>query len=424
MPLCAEQPVAYSPTVADDHFFIGMQIYMVGGAVRDTLLHRPIKEKDWVVVGATHEDCLKRGWRAVANQMPVYIDPTSKQEYALARKEHKTGIGYRGFTFECTPEISLAEDLLRRDLTINALAMDEHGQLIDPHHFARDIEEKQLRHISDSFIEDPLRVIRLASLYARLYSSGFRISPTTIALIKKMTTHENAQAEFSSLAPVQLWAQLEKSFQSVDPQGFIEVLVDTDVATHLLPEPLHSQESIELLRLSGQQLSDPQERFAIWVHQLNPEEKESFLKRLEVPKAYRTYSEELVRLLPFYQVCLDKPIPSILEIFYDLNAFADPERFYSLTLCCKLIVDFLNRDRFIPQPQKLFLDTMLSCAAQINRKRILRRNIDGTPQMAEEIDKHRCAQMARVHRYYPWSDLSVAKMKIKKSETENKQGGA
>ena len=178
-----------------------MQVYLVGGAVRDQLLQRPVKERDWVVVGATPQQLEQLGYRAVGRDFPVYLHPQTHEEYALARLERKVAPGYRGFTTQFSPEVTLEQDLERRDLTINAMARAEDGTLIDPFGGQRDLEQRQLRHVSAAFVEDPVRIVRVARFIARYASLGFTIAPETLELMRRMV----ADGEVRALVPERLW---------------------------------------------------------------------------------------------------------------------------------------------------------------------------------------------------------------------------
>ncbi|MFP1909172.1 multifunctional CCA addition/repair protein [Lonsdalea quercina] len=209
-----------------------MKIYLVGGAVRDGLLHQPVTERDWVVVGATPETLLTLGYQQVGKDFPVFLHPTSREEYALARTERKSGQGYTGFICNASPDVTLEEDLLRRDLTINAIAQDEDGSLIDPYGGQRDIESKQLRHVSDAFGEDPLRVLRVARFAARYAHLGFKIAPETLALMRQMVD----SGELDSLTPERVWKETEKALGSNSPQVYFERLRDCGALQVLFPE--------------------------------------------------------------------------------------------------------------------------------------------------------------------------------------------
>jgi tRNA nucleotidyltransferase (CCA-adding enzyme) len=197
-----------------------MQTYLVGGAVRDKLLGRPIKDQDWVVVGSTPEHMLAQGYQAVGADFPVFLHPKTKEEYALARIERKTGVGYGGFSCDASSEVSLEDDLLRRDLTINAMAMDDQGDIIDPFNGQQDLRNKLLRHVSAAFIEDPLRVLRVARFAARYHSLGFSIAPETLALMKTIV----ANGELTALSAERVWQETARSLLETHPEVYFENL--------------------------------------------------------------------------------------------------------------------------------------------------------------------------------------------------------
>ncbi|AZK64051.1 multifunctional CCA addition/repair protein [Pectobacterium versatile] len=209
-----------------------MKIYLVGGAVRDSLLGLPVTEKDWVVVGATPENLLAQGYQQVGKDFPVFLHPVSRDEYALARTERKSGKGYTGFVCHAAPDVTLEQDLLRRDLTINAIARTERGDLIDPYHGRRDLESRVLRHVSDAFSEDPLRVLRVARFAARFAHLGFQIAEETMALMQKMA-HEG---ELAYLTPERVWKETEKALGTSSPDVYFQVLRDCGALAVLFPE--------------------------------------------------------------------------------------------------------------------------------------------------------------------------------------------
>ncbi|WP_225182002.1 multifunctional CCA addition/repair protein [Pectobacterium aroidearum] len=209
-----------------------MKIYLVGGAVRDSLLGLPVTEKDWVVVGATPEELLTQGYQQVGKDFPVFLHPVSHDEYALARTERKSGKGYTGFVCHAAPDVTLEQDLLRRDLTINAIARTELGDLIDPYHGRRDLENHVLRHVSDAFSEDPLRVLRVARFAARFAHLGFQIAEETMALMQKMA-HEG---ELAYLTPERVWKETEKALGTSSPDVYFQVLRDCGALAVLFPE--------------------------------------------------------------------------------------------------------------------------------------------------------------------------------------------
>ena len=211
-----------------------MTRYLVGGAVRDKLLQLPVKDRDWVLVGATSKDIeelMETGYQQVGKDFPVFLHPQTKEEYALARKERKTGVGYKGFDFD-TEEVTLEEDLLRRDLTINAIAEAETGELIDPFQGQKDLKQKILRHVSPAFAEDPLRVLRVARFAARYASMGFTIAPETKKLMQQIV---NA-GELQHLSGERVWQEFYKALGEHSPRSFIEVLHETGALQELMPE--------------------------------------------------------------------------------------------------------------------------------------------------------------------------------------------
>ena len=193
-----------------------MEFFLVGGAVRDRLLGLPVKDRDWVVVGATAAALLAQGFRQVGRDFPVFLHPVSNEEYALARQERKSGTGHQGFVFDFAPDVSLEADLLRRDLTINAMAMDDDGRVIDPYGGQADLAARRLRHVSPAFVEDPLRVLRLMRFWARFAPLGFVIAEETLDLCRAMV----AAGELRHLSAERVWAECEKALASAAPQQF------------------------------------------------------------------------------------------------------------------------------------------------------------------------------------------------------------
>jgi tRNA nucleotidyltransferase (CCA-adding enzyme) len=209
-----------------------MRIYKVGGAVRDRLLGRPVTDIDWVVVGASAEAMTALGYKPVGADFPVFLHPESGEEYALARTERKSGRGYGGFTFHASPEVTLEEDLARRDLTINAMAEDQAGDLIDPYHGQRDLEARLLRHVSPAFVEDPMRVLRVARFAARYAPLGFSVAPETLALMRQLAE----SGELQTLTPERSWKEISRALMEERPEVFIQVLRDCGALRELLPE--------------------------------------------------------------------------------------------------------------------------------------------------------------------------------------------
>ncbi|WP_159565692.1 multifunctional CCA addition/repair protein [Budvicia diplopodorum] len=209
-----------------------MKTYLVGGAVRDQLLGLPTHEYDWVVVGATAEEMLAQGYQQVGKDFPVFLHPQTHDEHALARTERKSGTGYTGFTCHAAPDVTLEEDLLRRDLTINAIAKDDDGSLIDPYNGRQDLEQRILRHVSPAFSEDPLRVLRVARFAARFAHLRFTIAPETLNLMKQIVNG----GEIANLTPERVWKESEKALATQSPQAFFQVLRDCGALAVLFPE--------------------------------------------------------------------------------------------------------------------------------------------------------------------------------------------
>ncbi|MGO1061331.1 multifunctional CCA addition/repair protein [Acinetobacter lwoffii] len=209
-----------------------MQVYLVGGAVRDHLLGHPYHEKDYVVVGATPAQMLDLGYQPVGKDFPVFLHPQTKEEYALARTERKSGTGYHGFEFHTDASVTLEQDLIRRDLTINAMAMDDAGQVYDPYGGQQDLEKRTLRHVSDAFVEDPLRVLRIARFAARYTSAGFVIADETLALMQRLTE----SGELNALTPERVWKETSRALSERHADVYFEVLRECGALKVLFPE--------------------------------------------------------------------------------------------------------------------------------------------------------------------------------------------
>lgn len=223
-----------------------MQIFLVGGAVRDRLLSLSVHERDWVVVGSTPEAMLSQDYRQVGKDFPVFIHPDTGEEYALARTERKSGKGHQGFNVFSSPSITLEEDLLRRDLTINAIAEDEHGNLTDPYGGQKDLQNRILRHISPAFSEDPLRVLRVARFAARFWDLGFSIDPTTLALMSAISSSD----ELEQLSKERIWQETKRALETAHPEIYILILSQIGALNKIAPPLAHVLQGKEaLLRL-------------------------------------------------------------------------------------------------------------------------------------------------------------------------------
>lgn len=254
-----------------------MEIYLVGGAVRDELLGRPVTERDWVVVGSTPDEMLARGYRQVGRDFPVFLHPQTNDEYALARTERKTGPGHTGFVVHAGIEVTLEDDLIRRDLTINAMARDANGALIDPFHGNEDLTRRCLRHVSQAFTEDPLRVFRLARFAAQL--PGFSVSKETVSLARQMAE----QNTFDELSAERVWVELHKALASAEPNQFLATLKDV----HALVPWFAELALADRLPIIPVELDDPVQRYAVLAGLLGRQACTTLGTRLKAPNRYQ-----------------------------------------------------------------------------------------------------------------------------------------
>lgn len=316
-----------------------MQTYLVGGAVRDELLGLNVKDRDWVVVGATPDDMLRQGFKQVGADFPVFLHPKTREEYALARTERKQGHGYHGFSVYSAPDVTLEEDLKRRDLTINAMAKSEQGELIDPFNGRQDIEERQLRHVSEAFAEDPLRILRTARFAARFQPMGFQVSPETMTLMRAMVT----DGEVDHLVPERVWQEIQRALHEKEPGTFFEVLRDCKALNVLAPElvpdaPFSS--ALAALRCSHDREGSTAERFAAL---MSPLPEDACIARAQALKAPKD-CQNLARLAVKFISAMKEPgnsqptAENLLSLFDTADLWRRPERFPLLTrvLACSL----------------------------------------------------------------------------------------
>ncbi|ARN74298.1 multifunctional CCA tRNA nucleotidyl transferase/2'3'-cyclic phosphodiesterase/2'nucleotidase/phosphatase [Oceanicoccus sagamiensis] len=341
-----------------------MKTYLVGGAVRDKLLGVPYHEHDWVVVGATPEDLLSQGYQAVGKDFPVFLHPETKEEYALARTERKSGPGYTGFDCYASPDVTLEEDLIRRDLTINAMAEDNDGSIIDPYGGQRDLEKKYLRHVSAAFIEDPLRVLRIARFYARYHYLGFQIADETLQLMQTISTGD----ELLALPAERVWKEMEKALREQSPQQFFIALQQTKALDKLMPElSLLTAEQFSIVqKASEHKLSLT--RFALLLSQLDTHSAETLCEKIKAPKEYK----ELAMLLARHQQ-YDSEIVNRAEVLLDtleqLDPFRREQRFEHFLQCCELKFDS-------PRTTQQLRDAFIACKA-INAGELAKQGLKG-----------------------------------------------
>jgi tRNA nucleotidyltransferase (CCA-adding enzyme) len=297
-----------------------VKTYRVGGAVRDSLLGVPFDETDWVVIGASVEQMISAGFQQVGRDFPVFLHPETHEEYALARTERKTGPGYRGFTVHAEPSVTLEEDLLRRDLTINAMAMDDNGQLIDPYGGLADLQARVLRHVSPSFTEDPLRILRVARFAARYAALGFSIAPDTLQLMTQLAN----SGELAHISVERLWVEIEKGLATEQPGLFFETLARCDALTSLIPD-LPAEQAIHRVTVAAGQTERNDCRWAALLSPLAPEGVQTICDALRTPKAWAQLALSVSRLDGCFASALDAS--EIIEVLEKLDALRREEPF-------------------------------------------------------------------------------------------------
>ncbi len=396
-----------------------MQIYLVGGAVRDKLLGLAPRDRDWVVVGATPEEMIALGYTPVGKDFPVFLHPETREEYALARTERKTAPGYHGFAFHAAPDVSLEEDLRRRDLTINAMAEDADGKLIDPFGGREDLEQGRLRHVSNAFVEDPVRILRIARYAARYGKWGFRIAHSTHALMKKMV----AEGEVDALVAERVWQETERALGEEVPARFFEVLRNCGALARIFPElerlfgvpqPKHHHpeedtglHTMMVLEQAARLSPDTRVRFAALVHDLGkgttpPEEwpkhiahehrgvalVEQLCERLRVPRDYRDLAVLVTQHHGVYHRAEDLRPSTLLELLERIDAFRRPERLEQYLLACE--ADSRGRPGFEYQhfPQPGIIRQAYHAAMQVSAKEAVEQGFSGK-QVGEEVHRLR-----------------------------------
>lgn len=346
-----------------------MKVYLVGGAVRDQLLGIPIKEKDWVIVGGMPQDLLKEGYTQVGKDFPVFLHPKTKEEYALARTERKSSVGYYGFTCDFNPKVTLEEDLSRRDLTINAMALSEEGDLIDPYHGYADLKSKCLRHVSPAFVEDPVRVLRVARFAARFHHLGFTLAEETRALMFEMVKN----GELSHLISERVWQEFEKSLIEKNPEQFLLILRSCGALHEVMPEldqlfgipnPIEvypkidsGLQALDALIAVTRISTDPVLRFASLFYNNSHLETpmrnwpfhavdiskgrmgiDQLGRRLKIPNDYLNLGRMTAQYGPTVQSFEELNAEQILNVFEQADAFRRPERFDQFLWVCDVIL--------------------------------------------------------------------------------------
>ncbi|AFU99138.1 multifunctional CCA addition/repair protein [Simiduia agarivorans] len=405
-----------------------MQVYLVGGAVRDQLLGFPFHERDWVVVGATPEHMRAQGYEPVGKDFPVFLHPQTKEEYALARTERKSGPGYTGFTFHTDPSVTLEQDLIRRDLTINAMAQTPEGEIVDPYNGQADLHNKLLRHVSPAFAEDPVRILRIARFAARYSHLGFTVAPETNRLMKAMVD----AGEVDHLVAERCWKELVRALAEPNPEVFVQVLRDCGALARIMPEldalwgvPQRPEYHPEvdtgvhtLLTLRQAVLLTPdgetRPRFAALVHDLgkgitpvdqlprhiNHENRgvplvKAFCSRLGVPKEYRELAIVVCAQHLNCHRALELRPETVLKLFQTLDAFRRPERLPLFVQAC--MADARGRTGFehCDYPPAEYLPAAYGAAAAVKAQALVAQGLNG-PALGAAIAKARTSAIAEI----------------------------
>jgi tRNA nucleotidyltransferase (CCA-adding enzyme) len=378
-----------------------LSIYLVGGAVRDQLMGLEVKDRDWVVTGATPAQMIERGFRPVGKDFPVFLHPQTQEEYALARTERKTAPGYQGFAFISDPTVTLEQDLMRRDLTINAMAQDQEGNLIDPWGGQLDIENRVLRHVSPAFVEDPVRVLRLARFAARFAQQNFKVAEDTLKLMQDMAI----SGEVDALVAERVWQELDAALGYAGFRRFVEVLRDADALAVILPEvealfgvPQTAQyhpeidsglHTLMVLDAAARANANRKEMFAVLVHDLGKaltphnqlpahrgHEKrgrapvEALCDRLRVPTAYRQLALKVCEHhLLMHRMNELKPA-TVLKLLEALDSFRKPDEVRAFVTCCAADMRGRLGSEDDPYPQGDTLLKYYAAAALVDSGRI------------------------------------------------------
>ncbi|MBA3582821.1 MAG: multifunctional CCA tRNA nucleotidyl transferase/2'3'-cyclic phosphodiesterase/2'nucleotidase/phosphatase [Gammaproteobacteria bacterium] len=377
-----------------------MEIFLVGGAVRDKLLGLPVKERDWVVVGATPPELIAQGFKPVGKDFPVFLHPKTNEEYALARTERKSGHGYRGFTFHTAPDVSLEADLQRRDLTINAIAENSDGALIDPYNGQKDLADKYLRHVSAAFSEDPVRLLRIARFAARFASLGFSIAPTTYDLMRTMV--ENGEVDH--LVAERVWQECAKALSTATPAVFFEVLEHCNALERVLSLPKIKPESYAALTHASRMSDDVEIRLAAFLFHNDFASTQTLCQRLKLPNNVNELIELTIKHYMFFQQCTELPPADVLQGLKSLDAFRREARFKQFLVAATAVAHSTQNGAQRPLPQIEYLMTARSNAQAVNARDLANQQLSGLA-LAEELDRHRCAVISKVKRTYRWSQI-------------------
>lgn len=408
-----------------------MKTFLVGGAVRDKLLDIEVTERDWLVLGATPEMMLEQGYQSVGQDFPVFLHPETKEEYALARTERKSGPGYKGFSFNTNPDITLEEDLLRRDLTINAMIEDEQGNIVDPYNGLKDLKAKKLRHVSPAFCEDPVRVLRVARFAARYKRFGFSVADETLELMAEIA----GSGELDALVPERIWQELHKALKSDHPEVFIEVLRACGALAKIFPEidklfgiPQTEKHHPEIdtgvhillcLQQAVRLTDDPRIRFAVLTHDLGKastphlilpshfgHEKrgkklvEKFCARLKIPNEYKKLASLVAENHLLAHTAYDLKASTLLKLLKKMSAFQQLEIFQGFIIACE--ADSRGRTGFEDRhyPQSYFFEQVMHAATAVSSADV-DSNIKPGKAFGQALDNLRLTAIKQVQVEHP-----------------------
>jgi len=381
-------------------------IYLVGGAVRDQLLGLPVKDRDYVVVGATPEEMAEAGFLPVGKDFPVFLHPESKDEYALARTERKTAKGYHGFAFNTSAEVTLEDDLARRDLTINAMAMTADGQLVDPYGGQQDIEKKQLRHVSPAFAEDPVRVLRVARFMSRLAHLGFSVHPDTLQLMRQLVN----DGEIEALVAERVWQEIKSSLNQETPSAFFETLRACGALRIILPEidclygipqtkmwhPEVDTGIHAMLAIDQAKNLDNDVAFAVMVHDLGkgitPQEVlpshrgheaagvplvKAVCRRFKVPNHYKKLAVLVCRWHLLAHTVMELKPETVEKLFARLDGYRQPKLVEKFIQACQADATGRWGEAFKRYPQANYLRNLFKAARNVDKQPLFAAGLQG-----------------------------------------------
>jgi tRNA nucleotidyltransferase (CCA-adding enzyme) len=414
--------------------FDAMEKYLVGGAVRDQLLGYPVKERDWVVVGETPESMIKKGFRPVGKDFPVFLHPESHEEYALARTERKTAPGYKGFVVHADVDVTLEQDLQRRDLTINAIAMTPEGEIVDLYGGRNDLEKRMFRHVSPAFSEDPVRILRVARFAARYRHLGFKRAAETTEMMRKMVE----AGEVDHLVPERVWAELYKALNEVSPSAFFHTLIECGALERLFPEihnlfgvpqppkyhpeidtGVHALMSLEQAALLS---NKPEVRFAALVHDLgkalSPKDNlphhygheskglpilEALCGRLRVPNTFKQLAMHVMQYHTHCHKVTELKPSTLVDLLAALGAFKQHNPLSDFVLACEADAKGRTGLEDKPYPQAAYLLNAAKAAAAIDTSSIMKSDLQGA-QIGEAIRQFRInavTALVKIERFSP-----------------------